>query len=197
MIITLWNYKGGVGKSTISIILAEIAASNGLRTIAVDLDDQHTLTHALGLTGSLFKTIEVRSALTDFRDADITIVDTHQTLDNLTINALKAADFVLVPVLPDYFSILNLRHSWNYLHDVRGSDEHTFLVKNSMTNIKFAADIEQALDAQAYPVAGRLPLSNILMRNIASGKRWNWSMRSLHRQCFIRLFNFLREAHNV
>ena len=45
MIVTLWNYNGGVGKSTISLVLAEIAASNGLHTLAVDLDDQHNLAH--------------------------------------------------------------------------------------------------------------------------------------------------------
>ena len=38
--ITLWNYKGGVGKSTINLVLAEIIASKNLRTLAVDLDEQ-------------------------------------------------------------------------------------------------------------------------------------------------------------
>ena len=29
--VTVWNYKGGVGKTTVSLILAEIAAKKGLR----------------------------------------------------------------------------------------------------------------------------------------------------------------------
>ena len=138
MIITLWNYKGGVGKSTIALILAEIAVSKGLRTLAVDLDDQKTLTHAL-----------------------------------------------------------NLRHSWLYITDLRGNSRCVALVKNSMTNIKFAADIEKALDAQGYPVAGRLPHSILLMKNIASGKRWDWAMRRHHKQCFTQLFDYIQEDHHV
>ncbi len=29
--VTIWNYKGGVGKTTVSLILSEIAAQEGLR----------------------------------------------------------------------------------------------------------------------------------------------------------------------
>ena len=149
------------------------------------------------ITGSLFPSLEVRSSLAANNDSDITIIDTHQTLDNLTIDALKLADVVLVPVLPDYFSLLNLRHSWLYITDLRGNSRCVALVKNSMTNIKFAADIEKALDAQGYPVAGRLPHSILLMKNIASGKRWDWAMRRHHKQCFTQLFDYIQEDHHV
>ena len=50
--VTLWNYKGGVGKSTISLILAEIAATQGLHTLAIDIDEQQNLAEALNLTAS-------------------------------------------------------------------------------------------------------------------------------------------------
>ena len=41
--VTIWNYKGGVGKSTISLILSQIAAQNNLKVLAVDLDEQKNL----------------------------------------------------------------------------------------------------------------------------------------------------------
>lgn len=96
--ITLWNYKGGVGKSTISLILAEIAASKGLHTVAIDLDDQHTLAHTLGLAAPLFQNLQVKFALPAHDEADFVVIDTHQVLDNPTIDALNFADLVLVPV---------------------------------------------------------------------------------------------------
>ncbi len=47
--VTVWNYKGGVGKSTIALILAEIAASKGLHVVAADLDEQQNLANMLNL----------------------------------------------------------------------------------------------------------------------------------------------------
>lgn len=38
--VAIWNYKGGVGKSTIALVLAEIAAQQGLHVLALDLDEQ-------------------------------------------------------------------------------------------------------------------------------------------------------------
>ena len=109
MIVTLWNYKGGVGKSTIALTLAEIAATSGLRVLAVDIDDQHNLAHNLSLTGSLFPTLEILPSMPEGKVGDFLVVDTHNTLDVRTVNVLKAADVVLVPVFADYNSLINLR----------------------------------------------------------------------------------------
>ena len=45
--VTLWNFKGGVGKSTIALTLAEIAASSGLRVLAVEHNERHNLAHVI------------------------------------------------------------------------------------------------------------------------------------------------------
>ena len=36
--VTIWNYKGGVGKSKISLVLSQIAVQNNLKVLAIDLD---------------------------------------------------------------------------------------------------------------------------------------------------------------
>ena len=42
--------KGGVGKTTLSALLAQEYASRGLRVLAIDTDSNPNLAHSLGLT---------------------------------------------------------------------------------------------------------------------------------------------------
>ncbi|MBY5992473.1 ParA family protein [Ferrimonas balearica] len=48
----VFNQKGGVGKSSISVNLAAISAAAGLKTLLVDLDVQGNSSHYLGWPGS-------------------------------------------------------------------------------------------------------------------------------------------------
>ena len=47
MPLVVFNQKGGVGKSTITCNLAAISASQGLRTLVIDLDQQGNSTSYL------------------------------------------------------------------------------------------------------------------------------------------------------
>ena len=51
MPLVVFNQKGGVGKSTITCNLAAISASQGLRTLVIDLDSQgNSTSYLLGAT---------------------------------------------------------------------------------------------------------------------------------------------------
>jgi len=198
--VTLWNFKGGVGKSTIALTLAEIAAASGLRVLAVDLDEQLNLAHALNISQQLFPNIHVMTALEPGLaddNVDFFVIDTHPAKDQTIVDALNFADIVLVPVLCDYLSIVNLRNTIDFavMHGV--GKEQVAIIKNCMTNLKLNSDVEAIIDSQGYNSAGRLPRSNVLARNIASGLFWNRSMILRQREPFSLLYNNIWKAYNL
>ena len=195
--LTLWNYKGGVGKSTLSLILAEIGAQEGLKVLAIDLDPQRNLSETLKLSAQLFPSIEIRTTLSDKfsnEDYNLYVIDTHPTMDNTELEAINFSDIVLVPVLGDYHSIVNLSVVFDYLRQAGIGEQQTAIVKNCMSNLKVNAEVESVLDELNYPIAGRLPRCNTLLRNIASGDRWDKYLRENQRTHFMRLYNNIWEA---
>ena len=195
--VTLWNYKGGVGKSTISLILAEIAAQQGIRTLAIDLDEQRNLVDTLSLTGGSFQALEVRTSLSpDCADEDFCffVIDTHPAKDDTVMRALQFSDIVLIPMFGDYYSIMNIRSVFSYAAEAGLGNEQAVIVKNCMGNTKTSLEIENAIDTQGYPSAWRLSRNNLLVRNIASGYRWDRSLRDTARKPFLDLYTAIWAA---
>lgn len=196
--VTIWNYKGGVGKSTIALILAEIAAQYGLNVLALDLDKQKNLSKTLKLTGFLFPNIDIRDNITPDcanEDYSLFVLDTHPTEDDTVKSALQFADIVLVPVLPDFNSIMNLRNVFDFITACGVGKGQITIVKNSMNKYKISAEVERVLLNQGFPSAGRLPHSNVLVRNIASGNSWDKFMRTDIREPFNNLYYNIWSAY--
>lgn len=197
--VTIWNYKGGVGKSTISLILAEIAAQNGKRVLAIDLDEQHNLSEMLRLTGTSFAHIHVRDYLDKSfanEDYNLFIIDTHPSKNNSIQDALQFADIVLIPVFCDFQSVVNLRSVFNYITSCGVGAGQIALVKNCVEARKLSTETETVLDSMGYSSAAKLPRNNQINRNIASGYRWDKSMRSIQREPFISLYHRLWSAYD-
>ena len=196
--VTIWNYKGGVGKSTVSLILSQIAAQNGLKVLAIDLDEQKNLAETLRLSRSIFPNIEVRTELSEkFANENFNfyVIDTHPSKDESVIKALKFADIVLVPVFGDYNSLINLRSVFDYVRNAGVGAGQIALVKNCIVKSKVTAEVEATLDEQGYSIAGRLPRSNILVKNIVSGDKWDKYMRTIQRVKFLNLYEKILSAY--
>ena len=195
--ITLWNYKGGVGKSTIALVLSEIAAQQGLKVLAIDLDEQHNLAAALDLSKHLFPTLDVRTSFApEFanEDFDFFVLDTHPAKNDIIKQAIGFADIVLVPVLNDFLSIVNLRSVFDYALEAGIGHEQLAIVKNCVNTLKTSTEVEHILDEQGYLAAGRLPRNNSLVRNIAEGSRWDKSMQERQRKPFLSLYANIWDA---
>ena len=198
LVVTVWNYKGGVGKTTISLILSETASRQGLKVLAIDLDEQKNLSEALKLSQSNFPSIKVSTSLKKeyaTEDYDFYVIDTHPSKDETVQSAMQFADIVLIPVQPDYLSLVNLRPVFDYVQHCGLGIGQTAIVKNEVTELKVSEEIEREIDAKGYISAGRLPRSNILVRNIATGNSWDKFMRPSQREPFVNLYANVWKAY--
>ncbi|MDD5127663.1 MAG: AAA family ATPase [Dehalococcoidales bacterium] len=161
-IICIANQKGGVGKTTTAVALADGIAEHGKRVLLVDWDPQSSLTVSLGfkpeslkrtvydslaalirnkksptirdsilktanpnidlvpanielsqaqldLVSALSRELILKDMLATVRDAyDFIIIDCLPSLGLLTINALCAADEILIPLQADYLAMKGL-----------------------------------------------------------------------------------------
>ena len=126
-VIAIANQKGGVGKTTTAINLGIGLVRQGKRVLLVDLDPQGHLTievilhHEEGVdvipSNKLLSGLDVSLIMAEDReiilreylmllkeDYDFMIIDCMPSLGMLTINALTAADSVLIPMEPEYYA---------------------------------------------------------------------------------------------
>jgi cellulose biosynthesis protein BcsQ len=135
MIISIYNIKGGVGKTSTSINLASIAAKKG-KTLLLDLDTQGASSYFFNKKTkkrNIFKKpsqkiikstqyenldiIPVDTKLEDYKNElknlieniksfyDFVIIDAPANLTSLTRDILKYSDIILVPILPNILSL--------------------------------------------------------------------------------------------
>src|SRR6266576_1032928 len=126
--------KGGVGKTTTAVNLGAALAEVGQRVLLIDLDAQGHLTLYMKPSGELEKTIyhllvDPETTVTDVvqeapqmgvhyipaelepaqKRYDFIIIDCPPSLDLIVINALVAADEVLVPLQAEFLALKGMQ----------------------------------------------------------------------------------------
>ena len=192
--VALWNYKGGVGKSTISLILAETAAQKGLNVVVVDLDGQKNLSSAMGfvMRNNYFANITLKDCIApgdENIEADMFVIDCRPETTVVVENAISFADIILVPVIGDFFSAANVGYVWEFIKELDKYPAQASLVKNCFENTVTTREIDNVLQQQGLSVAGRIPRNANLLRNIASGRPWWVGMDSRQQAPFLDLYS--------
>jgi chromosome partitioning protein len=159
--IAILSQKGGAGKTTLAIHLAVAAAQEKLNTLIVDLDPQASAAKwgdrreaELPLVISSHAS-RLDSVLKNARDNDghLAILDTAPNSDSITLQAARAADFVLIPCRP---AILDLEAITSTLDLVRTANTPAVVVLNAVapvgTEAEDAAEAIAELNAEVCPV---------------------------------------------
>ncbi|MBR9972283.1 ParA family protein [Magnetospirillum sulfuroxidans] len=219
-IITVFNQKGGVGKTTSSVNLAVCMAALGKRVVLVDLDSQSNATTNVGVTPPIstgaYQLITGRAPLdeclrkTDYDnlrlvggsdelawadielamqpecqgilsgvlatapdDIDIVVIDCPPAPGIVSVNALVAADVVVMPVMPSPHALDGLHKAWWNVNRVRSHynhDLHTINIVLTMTEDgpltqRLTEDIIAEFGPRVMPVL--VPRDNVVIEAAA------------------------------
>jgi chromosome partitioning protein len=124
MVITLMAKKGGVGKSTISLLLHEGLREAGKSVAIRDWDAQGTSNKALELIGG--------EKATDSSSYDVLIYDTPPNLEHpATLAAVRSSDLILIVTTPSPLDLWEAEEAAQYVRRHR-SDVPVYAVFNKV-----------------------------------------------------------------
>lgn len=194
----VFNRKGGVGKTTIAVILAQIALIRHNKVLAVDLDPSRNFSDALGFMKNYFRdSLRLKDTLED-SDADSPeewiIIDCPPTLDDSSRKAIDFADIIVTPVRPDFFSLSNLAVVYSVAAKSGKERAQLPLVKIGYDSSAMSKIADQLISERDYPLAEDLPLHKRIPFNITSGLIWSTGLMARSRQPFERLYEKIIKA---
>lgn len=169
MIVSVINLKGGVGKTTSAMALAEAATRRGLRAQVLDCDPQASASTWEALVeeageGSLpFEVRPANVAVLRRLGADregVTMIDCPPT-GNVTDEAMRVADFVVVPTCPNSADV---QKTWDTLDALERSGRQygVLLTKVNPQTRSYRAAVEALSERGASVFDAQVPLREMM-----------------------------------
>lgn len=163
MIISLLNQKGGVGKTTLAVHLADALSRRGKRLMLIDADPQGSALDwaALREAQDAFPVVglpkatlhkELPKLATGY---DVLIIDGAPRVYDVARSAILASDVVLVPVQPSPYDVWAAKEIVDLLVEVREFKENlkrAFVINRKIVNTAIGRDVADALAAYELPV---------------------------------------------
>ena len=196
--IAVLNRKGGVGKTTVSVILAQIALVRHNKVLAIDLDPSRNFSDALGFMKNYFRdSLRIKHTLED-EDAgapeEWIVIDCPPNLDEDSKHAIDFSDIVIIPVRPDFFSLSNLGVMYSTAKKSGKERAQLPLVKLGYDTSAMSKIANQIISERNYPVAEELPLHKRIPFNITSGRVWSTGLIANSRQPYEQLYEKILKA---
>ena len=174
------NQKGGVGKTTTAVNLAACVAEAGYESLLIDIDAQANATLGLGVDKRTSP--NVYDALGPIRDRyAFTLLDCPPSLGPLTVNALVAADRVIVPVQAEYFALEGLAGLLDTLSLVQRELNPRLTIAGMLLTMhdgrtRLAQDVETEVRTH-FP---KLVFDTVIPRNVRVGEAPSFGQPVIH-----------------
>lgn len=161
-VIAVLNQKGGSGKTTIATHLARALQLDGADVLLVDSDPQGSARDwAAVLEDNPLTVVGIDRATID-RDLkniarkDFVVIDGAPQAHELAMSAIKAANFVLIPVQPSPYDIWATSDLVNLVKQrievTDGKLQAAFVVSRAIKGTRIGAEITEALTGYGLPV---------------------------------------------
>src|SRR5271169_225909 len=163
MIVSFLNQKGGVGKTTLAIHVADALARRKKRVLLVDADPQGSaLDWAAARRGqSLFPVAGLPRASihkelpTLAQGFDVVIIDGPPRVYDVARSAIMACDLVLIPVQPSPYDVWAAKEIVDLIHEAsvyKPKLKSAFIINRKIVNTAIGRDVAEALAEYPVPV---------------------------------------------
>lgn len=161
-VIAVLNQKGGAGKTTIATHLARALQLGGADVLLIDSDPQGSARdwaavredQSVPVVGIDRPTIE--RDLKQIAQKDYVVIDGAPQAHDLAVSAIKAADFILIPVQPSPYDIwatsdlIDLVKQRIEITD--GKLQAAFVVSRAIKGTKIGSEVNEALTGYELPI---------------------------------------------
>ena len=164
-IIAVCNQKGGCGKTTIAINLAQAYVADGCDVLFLDLDPQGSAADWRSIDpgpvpGFRVEEMErgelLRQARAMRRQHDIIVLDCPPQYAAASAAAIRVADLVLVPVQPSPFDVWSTDAIVDLIkvrqEAAQGRPRAAYVVSRAISNTALRRSLTQALSERSLPV---------------------------------------------
>lgn len=174
-VIAVLNQKGGAGKTTIATHLARAIQLDGQDVLLVDSDPQGSARDWAAVREDQPVTVvgidrpTIERDLKNLAKKDVVVIDGAPQAADLAVSAIKAADFVLIPVQPspyDIWATADLVELVKQRIEITdGRLRAAFVVSRAIKGTKIGAEVSAALEGYGLPVLS----SRVIQRVVYPG----------------------------
>ena len=194
--IAISNNKGGVGKTTLSVIITEtLLMRTDKKICAIDLDPQRNFADTISLIDTSIYEGHLTMQTGDIKtNGDINIIDCPPAINNATVEAIRVADVVIIPIMADMYSLVNIGNVFKAGEGAGKNRAQMQLVTIGFNNTSASIlnEIKTFIEQNKYAIIANIPFNKLIPFNILTGQMWDYGVIMNHRRV---VFNLLKSLN--